>query len=86
MPYDIRDRLPTDLQQRAQSCDNRQQQQDNGTHEFQPRPQLGDTPASDDAQYSLSAYLERCRQRGELPRPRPGLNQPRQRPELRLAK
>lgn len=84
MPTDARDRLPTALQQRAQSFDNRQQQQDNGTHEFQPRAQLGDATASEDAQHSLSAYLERCRQRGELPRP--ALRQARQRPELRLAR
>ena len=46
----------------------RQQQQDNGTHEFQPsQPQGLTSSALDDAQHSLAAYLKRAGMRHELP-------------------
>lgn len=77
MHQDFRDSVSDGLQQRSMPPDSRQQQQDNGTREFQPPAQQGD--ASTDAQHTLQAYLERTRLRGELPRPR-------QRPALRLAK
>ncbi|WP_326534027.1 hypothetical protein [Pseudorhodoferax sp.] len=75
MHQDFRDSVSAGLQHRSAPPDSRQQQQDNGTREFQPPLQQGD--AGTDAQHTLQAYLERCRLRGELPR---------QRPALRLAK
>lgn len=75
MHQDFRDSVSAGLQQRHAPPDSRQQQQDNGTREFQPVQQQGD--ASTDAQYTLRAYLRRCELRGDLPR---------QRPSLRLAK
>ncbi|MFT3718897.1 hypothetical protein [Pseudorhodoferax sp.] len=79
---EFHDALSAGLQQRAERPDSRQQQQDNGTREFQPPRQQGDDAARDDARHTLSAYLERCRQRGELPRPAAQ----RPRPALRLAR
>lgn len=72
------------LQQRAAPADNRQQQQDNGTHEFQPPVQQGDGAMRESRPHSLEAYLQRSRQLGEMPRPR--LVEQRPRPELRVAK
>lgn len=69
MHQDFRDSVSAGLQQRRPLPDNRQQQQDNGTREFQPpTSQLGDGVG--DCRFTLSAHLERSRQRGELPRPR----------------
>lgn len=74
------------LQQRAEYADNRQQQQDNGTHEFQPMRQQGDR-SSDDGQHTLEAYLLRARLRGDMPvPPLTGEHGGRVRPDLRLAK
>ncbi len=44
----------------------RQQQQNNGFPEFQPKRQLGDA-VSEDRTHTLSAYLERAGEAGELP-------------------
>ncbi|MDB5894315.1 MAG: hypothetical protein JWQ88_1846 [Rhodoferax sp.] len=44
----------------------RQQQQNNGFPEFQPKAQMGDL-VEDDRAHSLSAYLERAGKSGELP-------------------
>lgn len=44
----------------------RQQQQNNGFPEFQPKGQMGDHVESDRA-HTLSAYLERAGKAGELP-------------------
>lgn len=44
----------------------RQQQQNNGVPEFQPRLQQG-SHASDDSAHTLSAYLERASRAGEMP-------------------
>jgi hypothetical protein len=79
MHQDFRDSVSGGLQQRSAPPDNRQQQQDNGTREFQPPVQQADAWVDADAQHTLQAHLERSRLRGELPRPRP-------RPALRLAK
>jgi hypothetical protein len=74
------------LQQRMECADTRQQQQDNGTHEFQPVRQQGDGRI-DDTPHTLEAYLLRARLRGDMPvPPAPGDNRLRPRPELRLAK
>ena len=54
------------LQQRAEPADTRQQQQDNGTHEFQPLQQ-GDGARSEGPS-TLQSYLRLAAQRGELPR------------------
>ena len=72
------------LQQRTEYADDRQQQQDNGTNEFQPVRQQGDQ--SSDARYTLAAYLERARQRGDMPMLPPASQQQGGRPDLRLAK
>lgn len=48
----------------------RQQQQNNGFPEFQPKGQMGDA-SDDDRAYTLSAYLERAGRSGELPGARP---------------
>lgn len=74
MHQDFRDSVSGGLQQRSMPPDNRQQQQDNGTREFQPPAQQGDAWSAPDTPHSLQAYLERSRQRGELPRPRPALH------------
>ena len=55
------------LQQRVEPADTRQQQQDNGTHEFQPLQQ-GDNGAAADGPQTLQAYLRLAGLRGELPR------------------
>lgn len=74
------------LQQRMEYADTRQQQQDNGTHEFQPVRQQGDGHG-DDSQHTLEAYLVRAKLRGDMPvLPVPGESRLRKRPELRLAK
>lgn len=74
------------LQQRATHADSRQQQQDNGTHEFQPAPPPRSSPWPDDSAHTLEAYLQRARQQGDLPAARtPGAEAPR-RPDLRRAK
>jgi hypothetical protein len=73
MHQDFRDSVSAGLQHRHMPPDNRQQQQDNGTGEFQPRAQQGDAWGVPDVPPSLQAYLERSRQRGELPQPRPAL-------------
>jgi hypothetical protein len=78
MPADFHAYRVAPLQQRSEAPDSRQQQQDNGTHEFQPPGAMAALLAAD-AQHTLRAYLERCRERGELPKPP-------QRPALRLAK
>ncbi|APW39288.1 hypothetical protein RD110_20430 [Rhodoferax koreense] len=44
----------------------RQQQQNNGFPEFQPKAQMG-APVVDDRNYTLSAYLERAGKAGDLP-------------------
>lgn len=44
----------------------RQQQQNNGFPEFQPKAQM-DGPAADDRSHTLSAYLERAGKAGDLP-------------------
>jgi hypothetical protein len=44
----------------------RQQQQNNGVPEFQPRVQQG-SHARDDSAHTLSAYLERASRAGEMP-------------------
>lgn len=75
MHQDFRDSASAGLQQRRPLPDNRQQQQDNGTREFQPRgPSLQQGDGAD-AACTLSASLERSRLRGELPCPvrRPSL-------------
>ncbi|KQP46120.1 hypothetical protein [Pseudorhodoferax sp. Leaf274] len=73
MHQDFRDSVSSGLQHRSAPPDNRQQQQDNGTREFQPRAQQGDDWCVPDVPHSLQGYLERSQQRGELPRPRPAL-------------
>lgn len=78
--------LDPSLQQRATHADSRQQQQDNGTHEFQPTPQQGGSPWPDDSVHTLQAYLQRAGQLGDLPVPRAPDAQAPRRPELRLAK
>ncbi len=77
MHQDFRDSVSGGLQHRSLPPDSRQQQQDNGTREFQPPSQQADGWHAVDAQHTLHAYLERSRLRGELPR---------RRPDLRLAK
>lgn len=42
--HKFRDSLSAGLQHRMLPPDNRQQQQDNGTREFQPQMQQGDAP------------------------------------------
>ncbi len=74
------------LQQRATRVDSRQQQQDNGTHEFQPTPQQGGSPSLGDGAHTLEAYLQRARQLGDLPVPHTPGAEPPPRPGLRLAK
>lgn len=74
------------LQQRATRVDSRQQQQDNGTHEFQPTPQQGGDPWADDRAHTLDAYLQRAGQLGDLPVARAPGAEPSRRPDLRLAK
>ncbi|KQP13630.1 hypothetical protein [Pseudorhodoferax sp. Leaf267] len=78
--------LHTPLQQRAEHGDSRQQQQDNGTHEFQPMAQQGDSSGHDDQSHTLAAYLERARQVGDMPSPRTPGSAPQRRVDLRLAK
>ncbi|RCW67424.1 hypothetical protein [Pseudorhodoferax soli] len=73
MHQDFRDSVSAGLQHRHLPPDNRQQQQDNGTREFQPPAQQGDAWSVPEVPHSLQAYLDRSRQRGELPRPRPAL-------------
>jgi hypothetical protein len=74
------------LQQRVERVESRQQQQDNGTHEFQPTPQRGDPAAQDDYGHTLEAYLQRARQLGELPVPPKSAADAARRPDLRLTK
>lgn len=75
--------LEVSLQQRAPQADSRQQQQDNGTHEFQPLPAAGDMRPGDGV-HTLEAYLQRARQLGDLPVARTPGDAPRG-PGLRLA-
>lgn len=75
--------MEVSLQQRAPQADSRQQQQDNGTHEFQPLPAPGDM-RPDDRGHTLEAYLQRARQLGDLPMSRAPGEAPRE-PGLRLA-
>ena len=82
-PYRASD---AELQQRAHDPASRQQQQDNGTHEFQPVAQQGDGAAPDDRPHTLDGYLRRARQLGDLPMPRAPGSLPQRRAELRLAK
>jgi len=76
-------------QEREPRLMDRQQQQDNGTHEFQP-PQQGDGfTIADDSRHTLGAYLERASTRGDLPMPRthaPDDGKSASRPSLWLAK
>lgn len=77
MHQDFRDSASAGLQQRRPLPDNRQQQQDNGTREFQPPSfgaQLGDGVGAD-ATHCLTASMERSRLLGLLPHPlrRPSL-------------
>lgn len=44
MPHHFRDSVSAGLQHRMLPPDSRQQQQDNGTREFQPQSQQGDAP------------------------------------------
>lgn len=78
--------MEVSLQQRVMHVDSRQQQQDNGTHEFQPVPQQGGTPWPDDRGHTLQAYLQRAGQLGDLPVARAPGAEPLRRPDLRLAK
>ena len=74
MHQDFRDSVSGGLQHRSLPPDSRQQQQDNGTREFQPpAQQQADGWGGADAPPTLQAYLERSRLRGELPRVRPAL-------------
>lgn len=63
-----RHRPAASLQQRAAPVDTRQQQQDNGTGEFQPHLQQGGW-AADDGRHTLQTYLQDAALRGELPAP-----------------
>ncbi len=75
-----RRRREAGLQQQAMPADTRQQQQDNGTHEFQPLWQQAGWHR-DDEWRTLGACLQRSERTGL---PAQGLPPPR--PALRLAK
>lgn len=68
MHQDFRDSVSAGLQQRRPLPDNRQQQQDNGTREFQPPAAARQQGDGADAGHCLAASLERTRLRAELPR------------------
>lgn len=65
MQHVFRDSLSAGLQHRALPPDSRQQQQDNGTREFQPQMQQGDGPSARPAEWSAPAPARLS--------PRPGL-------------